>query len=98
MVRKKKRGQFKMTITPNIFLREKIVRLLVTISDGEGMPVRHYNYINMTESHLYKNMGIFEEIGLIRTEKIGRRKRVFLTEQGRQIAQDFKKIMRLMKK
>ena len=66
---------------PDLFLRPKNIELFINLRDKDfGLKI--YRKINCTEFWLSILINKFNRVGLIKTEKIGRRKLVYLTKKG----------------
>ena len=77
----------------NNFLTHKIpVEYLLAIKDGTYIHQIHRK-INMIGVYsMYKIQRVFEENGLIRTEKKGRTRYIYLTEKGKLIQEELFKL------
>ncbi|MFH1105928.1 MAG: hypothetical protein V1731_01820 [Candidatus Aenigmatarchaeota archaeon] len=80
----------------NLFLREKPAKILISLkTEKENKYVNQLSKeADCTYAHTIKILDDFEMLGLVRFEKIGRIKRVKLTEIGWDIAHDLESIMR----
>lgn len=69
-----------------LLLNEKPVFVLVTLTDGEKYGSEIADEIDTTYAHTVKILSDLKERGLVRSEKDGRKKYIFLTEKGRELA------------
>lgn len=77
----------------------KAVRLLIAISDNDGSYVTLIaKKLDLTYSHAVKTIYKFEELGFVTTAKKGRIKRVYITEDGKEIAERFKTVIKKLEK
>ena len=89
-----------MGMEPKLFLHEKPVRALVTLSDTKRTWYAHLlsKEIDCSYAHLVKVLDQFEESGLVDFHKEGRVKLLSLTKKGEELAHDFETVlMRLSK-
>lgn len=71
-----------------LLLNEKPTFVLVTLTEGEKYGSEIAEQIDTTYAHTVKIIKQLKQKGLVRTEKDGRKKYVFLTEKGRELAND----------
>jgi predicted transcriptional regulator len=73
----------------------KTSKILMAMLDKEGSKMCELSkFVDTTYSHTIKTVKIFEQIGLVTTKKEGRERKVFLTEDGRDIALHLKRLFR----
>lgn len=75
----------------NVFLNEKPVKILTQIgnSRGENYASAIAKNVDATYSHTVRCLQKLESQGLVKFEKQGRKKNVFLTDRGEMVAEDF---------
>lgn len=77
------------------FLKEKPVMALVTIERSEDVYCRKVSKkIDTTYAHTVKIISRMEEMGLVRTEKQGRKKILELSPRGERYSELFRNILR----
>lgn len=81
----------------NLFFNEKPVMALVVIerSRGEIYGSLISKKIDTTYPHTVKIIAKLEELGLVNSEKKGRKKIITLTDRGREFAEMFIKILEM---
>ncbi len=84
----------------NILLHEKPVKMLLGIRNngGASYTTKIAKYADCTYSHTMKIIDIFENKGLVESEKKGRTRYIKLTKVGEEIANLLDELMRLFKK
>lgn len=81
-----------------LFMREKPVRLLVSLKDGPKYATILSKEIDCTYSHTVKLLDSFKKFGLVDFEKKGRIKIVKLANLGEEVAHAFEGVMMKLKK
>lgn len=81
-----------------LFIREKPVRLLIEINNPrtENYASEMSKSIDCTYSHAVRVIQRFEENGLVETEEKGRKKNIFLTDKGKEIAKSLSKTLNVL--
>ena len=84
----------------DLFLRSKPSRALMQISDilerGNKYSSRIAKEVDTTYAHIVKIIKEFERLGLITSEKEGRKKIIKLTEKGKKMSDHFKGVHELL--
>lgn len=81
-----------------LFMREKPVRLLVSLKEGPKYATILSKEIDCTYSHTVKLLDSFKKFGLVDFEKKGRIKIVKLVNLGEEVAHAFEGVMMKLKK
>jgi len=83
----------------NLFFRIKPVDALVSLFDEkrEWYASSLAKEIDCTFPHIIKILRDFKELGIVSFEEKGRKKFIFLTPKGRQLAPEFVKIKKFLK-
>jgi len=81
-----------------LFLREKPVKLLVSLKEGPKYATILSKEIDCTYSHTVKLLDNFKRFDLVDFEKKGRIKIVKLTSLGEEVAHSFEGVMMKLKK
>ena len=77
-----------------IFLREKPVRLMLSLRQGKKYVSVVAKEIDCTYSHVVKLLNQLQRLGLVKFEKQGRVKFVTLTQVGDDVAKAFENVLR----
>lgn len=78
-----------------IFLREKPSKILVSLSNPskENYASALSTNVGCTYSHTVRLLQKFEDLGLIETEKKGRKKIMTLTDKGEKVASNLSEVL-----
>ncbi len=80
------------------FLREKPVRILVKLLDGDTHVSCLAKRVKMTYSHTSKILNLMEEAGIIEFKKNGKKRIATLTNKGKELARAMSKALTLFSK
>ena len=83
----------------SLFFRSKPANAILALSNekGEWYASSLAKEIDCTFPHIIKILGKFRELGLVSFRAQGRKKLVFLTATGKQLAADFAKVANTLK-
>ncbi len=84
----------KPTELERLFLREKPVKILLSIKNGAGYTTQVAKETDCTYSHTIKVLNVLSKLGLVEFEKSGRKKNVSLTEEGEEVAHEFEGLIK----
>ncbi|MBI4020800.1 MAG: hypothetical protein HY369_01005 [Candidatus Aenigmarchaeota archaeon] len=84
------------SILGDLFLREKPVRIITGIKSAKGGVYATIlaKEADCTYSHTIKILNVFQKLGMVSFEKKGRIKRVILTDDGWEIAQNLETVVK----
>jgi predicted transcriptional regulator len=83
-------------IMQDLFLREKPVKIILGLKSTKDQVYATIlsKYANCTYSHTIKILGLFEKAGMVKFEKMGRIKKVELTNDGWDIAHNLEAVIK----
>ena len=69
-----------------LFCNQIPVKLIIRLYEGKSYPLKLSREIDATYSHVVRILKQMEELGLIKAERKGRRKNIYLKDRGKNIA------------
>ncbi|MBR9679810.1 MAG: winged helix DNA-binding protein [Candidatus Altiarchaeota archaeon] len=87
-------------VLENLFLRDKPAKLLLKIKDGEGDKYASIlsREVDCTYSHCVRILQQMENLGLVKSSRNGRVKRISLTSLGGDIAVALENLIRILQR
>jgi len=81
------------------FINEKFAKLIITIAKNPGKTVTEIaKKTDYMVGYIYRDVMIFERMGLVMTKRTGRIKRVYTTTAGLDLAGAMMDVMRILEK
>ncbi len=80
------------------FIREKPVKVLTHLLDGDAYVSSISKKVKMTYSHTAKILNLLEEAGIVELKKDGRVRVAKLTNKGKEIARKLNSVLNLFNK
>lgn len=87
-------------VLEDLFLRDKPARLLLRIKDGEGVKYASVlsREVDCTYSHCVRILQQMEKLGLVKSSRTGRVKKISLTSLGGDIAVALENLLRTLQR